>query len=186
MQQAVILIDNMYFQNILTEFQLFGQIDYEKFSDKLAGEDYTRLRTYVFDALPLGPSREKKQKFLDRLKYLKKFQVEQGYVKNEKKICPKCKQEIEVPRQKMVDILMASRLFECSLNPNINKIFVLAGDGDFVPAVAVAKTQKEVVLVFAETEKIGAATQLKQICDDRIVLDKSFFDDCKLAKQTTA
>jgi uncharacterized LabA/DUF88 family protein len=178
--KAVVLIDGMYLQNIENAFGLYGKIDYQKFSDKLIG-DFQRSRTYVFDALPYSSSagRSNKQKFLDRLAYFDKFQVEQGYVKMDQRTCPKCMEPIEVPRQKKVDVLIATRLLECSLDQKIDKIVLLAGDADFVPAIEIAKKKTEIVLAFAEVgESIGVSTALKKACDGRIKLDAAYFSDC--------
>ena len=183
-KRAIVLLDGMFLQNILNAFGLFGKVDYKKFSDKLIGKYHVRFRTYVFDALPPGNplNQKKKQGFLDRLGYLDKFQIEKGYVKMEKKTCPNCSKIVYFPRQKKVDILLATRLLECSFDPKIDKIVIVAGDADFVPAIEIGKKQKEIVLAYADTEDIGAATELKTICDIRIVLSKEYFKDCTLVK----
>jgi len=179
--KAVVLLDGMYFQNILNAFGLSRAVDYQKFTDKLA-RDHERARTYVFDSLPFdgAQNRLSRQKFLDRLSYLDRFQVEMGYVRLEKKRCPKCNETICVPRQKKVDILIATRLLECSFDDKIDKIVLVAGDADFVPAVEIAKKKTEIVLAYAEGERVRASTDLKKVCDRRIRLEQGYFDDCKL------
>ncbi len=175
------MLDGMYLQNIANVLQLSGKLDYQKFSDKLC-YGYERARTYVFDALPPESSsyREKKQRFLDRLSYLDKFQVELGYVKDEGRTCPICQKHILIPRQKKVDILIATRLMECSYDDRLDKIILVAGDGDFVPAVQIAKKNKEIALAFAEGGSVGVATELKKAVDRRIRLDRGYFDDCRM------
>lgn len=171
----------MYLQAVLFVHNVFGKVDYERLADKLASG--SRGRTYVFDALPAdGSKREAKQKFLDRLKYLESFQVELGYVKSEKKTCPKCGCAIEFQRQKKVDILLATRLLERA--EKVQKIILVAGDGDFTPAVEVAKQKAKVLLAYGEQGNTGAATQLKQACDSRILLDAAYFKDCQLPNQS--
>jgi uncharacterized LabA/DUF88 family protein len=179
--KAAVLLDGMYLQNVTNVLQLNGKLDYQKFSDKLCA-GYERTRTYVFDALPAdgSSSRVKKQRFLDRLSYLDKFQVEQGYVKDETRICPECQKSIRITRQKKVDILIATRLLECSYDGRLDKIILVAGDGDFVPAVEIAKKNKEIVLAFAEEGNVGVATELKKAVDRRIRLDRGYFDDCRM------
>ncbi len=143
---------------------------------------HERARTYVFDSLPYSGDQIKssKQRFLDRLSYLDRFQVELGYVGMERRTCPNCNEVIEVPRQKRVDTLIATRLLECSFDEKIDKIILVAGDADFVPAVEIAKRKTEVVLAYAETGNIRASTDLKKACDRRIRLEQGYFDDCKL------
>ena len=186
-EKAAVLLDGMYLQNILNVYGLFAKVDYQRLSDKLA-LPHERARTYVFDALPYEGSltRTNKQRFLDRLKYLDKFQVEEGYVKMDTKECPACKSQIKVPRQKKVDILIATRLLECSFDDRISKIVLVAGDADFVPAVEIAKKRKELVIVYAEEvdRNIGVSTDLKKACDGRIRLHVGYFDDCMLPGAT--
>lgn len=158
----------------------FGKVDYEKLSNKLVGNG-TRGRTYVFDALPPQghPNKDAKQGFLDKLRYLESFQVELGYIKNETKICPNCTREVNISRQKKVDILMATRLLERAAEAD--RVVLVAGDGDFVPAVEVARKKTKIVLAFARHGRTDASTQLKQACDSRIQMDAGYFSDCLLS-----
>ena len=177
-ERADIFIDGMYFQKVLESFGLVNQIDFEKFSDKLAKiENSERQRTYYFDALPYTSNnhlKDQKQKFLDKLSYLDSFQIEKGYVKAEQKICPNCNHQITIPRQKKVDILLATRLVERSLE--VDKIILVAGDADFTPAIEVAKKRAKVVLAFHPD---STATQLKQMSDRKIELSNAFFIDLR-------
>ena len=93
---------------------------------------------------------------------------------------PNCREYVTFQRQKKVDILIATRLLECSFDDKLDKIILLAGDGDFVPAIEIAKKKKEVALAFAEEEDIGVATELKKVCDRRIRLERGYFEDCRL------
>ena len=182
--KADVFLDGMFLQMVLDSFGLEGKVDYEKFTNKLAKvENSERQRTYYFDALPyVAPSldmasssanQKNKQKFLDKLSYLDSFQVELGYVKLEEKTCPSCKNAVKIPRQKKVDILLATRLIERSLE--VDKIVLVAGDADFTPAIEVAKKKAKIVLAFAPS---STSTQLKQKSDRKIELSKAFFNDC--------
>ena len=55
----------------------------------------------------------------------------------ETKTCKTCGQENGIPRQKKVDILIATRLIERSME--VDTLVLIAGDADFVPAIDVAK-----------------------------------------------
>ncbi len=176
-----VLIDGMYLQNILNSFNLFGSIDYEKLSNKFAEND-ERDRTYYFDALPLvDPNKKNKQRFIDKLRYLNSFQVELGYIKPEVITCSHCGADVNVNRQKKVDILMATRIIERA--EFVQRIVILAGDADFVPAVEVAKKKAKITLAYAQIGTIGAATELKQVCDTRFEMTADFFENCKLARK---
>ena len=175
-ERADVFLDGMFLQKVLNSFELEAKVDYEKFTNKLAKvENSERQRTYYFDALPYSTSEniKQKQKFLDKLSYLDSFQVELGYVKLEVRTCPSCKNEVEIPRQKKVDILLATRLIERSLE--VDKIILVAGDADFTPAVEVAKKKVKIVLAFHPS---STSTELKQKSDTKIELSKAFFNDC--------
>lgn len=170
--ESDVFIDGMHLQHLLDYLGIKG-IDYEKFSDKLSlGK---RSRTYFFDALPLNNEKKgSKEKFLSKLAYLKSFQVEQGYVKIEMRKCDHCDNNVGIARQKKVDVLLATRLIERSLETK--RLVLVAGDADFVPAIEVAKRKAKIVLAYLP--KI-TANQLIQVSDEKIELSAAYFSDCK-------
>ena len=176
--EADVFIDGMHFQHIMENLKVRG-VDYEKFSDKIS--NHKRGRTYYFDALPYkspGTSKPenyvKKESFLSKLSYLKSFQVEKGYVKIETKICDTCKSNIGIPRQKKVDVLIATRLIERSFE--VDNLVLIAGDADFVPAIEVAKRKAKIILGYCDGI---TARELIQISDEKIELSTAYFNDCK-------
>ncbi|MEM0134631.1 MAG: NYN domain-containing protein [Thermoplasmatales archaeon] len=170
--ESDIFIDGMHLQHVLDNLNVKG-IDFEKFSDKLANNK--RSRTYFFDALPFNKENKPgKEKFLSKLNYLKSFQVEQGYVKMESIKCECCGCDVGVVRQKKVDVLLATRLVERSLETK--RLVLVAGDADFVPAIEVAKRKAKVALAYLPGI---TAHQLIQTADEKIELSSAFFSDCK-------
>ena len=176
--EADVFIDGMHFQHIMENLKVKG-IDYEKFSDKIANRK--RGRTYYFDALPykspgaIKPQNyAKKESFLSKLNYLKGFQVEKGYVKIETKKCDNCGKDIGIPKQKKVDVLIATRLIERSFE--VDTLVLIAGDADFVPAIEVAKRKAKIVLGYCDGI---TARELIQISDEKIELSAAYFNDCK-------
>ena len=177
--RVVVLIDGMYLQEVQNALGLAGRLDYEKLTDKLVG-DSKRYRTYVFDALPLpgSPRRDRKEGFLTKLDYLDRFQVEPGHLKIERYICSRCGSAIAVAKQKRVDVLISTRMLECSYDSKIDRIVLLAGDADFIPAVEVAKRRTAVVLAYGDTREATASEELKRTCDGRIKLNQDYLADC--------
>lgn len=171
MVESDVFIDGMHLQHVIDSLGIKG-VDYEKLSDKLAND--SRSRTYFFDALPLKENKDNKQKFLSKLSYLKSFQVELGYVKMEGRTCPSCEGVVNIPRQKKVDVLLATRLIERSLETK--RLVLIAGDADFVPAIEVAKRKAKIVLAFLPGI---TAHQLIQAADEKIELSAAYFSDCK-------
>ena len=177
--EADVFIDGMYLQHVLGNLKV-NKVDFEKFSDKIANQK--RGRTYYFDALPYKPPNETKvsnnymtkESFLSKLNYLKGFQVERGYVKMEAKKCNTCGQENGIPRQKKVDVLIATRLIERSME--VDTLVLIAGDADFVPAIDVAKRKAKIVLGYCSGI---TAKELIQISDEKIELSSAYFNDCK-------
>ena len=176
--QTDVFIDGMHFQHIMNNLKV-GGVDYEKFSDKIA--NYKRGRTYYFDALPYkahgtlkSSNFQSKESFLSKLTFLKSFQVEKGYVKLETKKCESCGNDIGIPRQKKVDVLIATRLIERSTESSA--LVLIAGDADFVPAIEVAKRKAKIILGYCNGI---TARELIQVADEKIELSSAYFNDCK-------
>jgi uncharacterized protein (TIGR00288 family) len=93
-------------------------------------------------------------------------------------VCSRCGSAIAVTKQKRVDVLISTRMLECSYDSNIDQIVLLAGDADFIPAVEVAKRRTAVVLAYGDTMEATASEELKRTCDGRIKLNQDYLADC--------
>lgn len=79
--------------------------------------------------------------------------------------------------QKMVDVLLSIDLVRLCSKGKITHAALLAGDGDFVPAVAVAKEETVVLALFHGTT---FHRSLWNVADDRYPIDAEFIGNVLL------
>lgn len=201
MGKALVLVDGKYYEVIKKVFNI--DLNIVKFSNFLCGENCERLRTYYYDALPWTASKDpapedvnrkaRKQRYFDFLNLQERVQVRLGRCdkkviycpnclkNNKKKVllrCPECGEIYVKFDQKLVDVLLSIDVTKFSATRQIDKIIVIAGDSDFVPAVESAKENGVVVkLVYAQDESKGIGThdELLRKCDERLQLTDEFF-----------
>lgn len=171
--RTVIFIDGAYLQRLLNDQFGGGKLDYAKLAQALAGQSEL-IHTYYYDSC----SRENVNydRFLNALRHIPGFIVRQG--------------QLATGRsggfvQKGVDVQLAVDLTRISLTSRgarVNNIIILTGDGDFVPAITVAKENGiKVTLVHGKrTSEIFVARGLIQACDGRFELTREFIDACRL------
>jgi uncharacterized LabA/DUF88 family protein len=185
--RAVVLIDNGYLSAILRDEFEKARISYQKLSE-IVCKDYHRLRTYVYDCLPYQanpPTTEQqglyagKVKFFNALSKLSSFEIRFG------KQRPRAGGYI----QKGVDVLLTVDLVRLSSTSQIQKAFLIAGDGDYVPAVKTAKDEGVSVKLYHsgafQTTEDGHtmpkySNELWQTCDERETIDIKLIDQCRL------
>jgi uncharacterized LabA/DUF88 family protein len=89
--------------------------------------------------------------------------------------------------QKGVDVLLAVDLVRLSSKGQIQKAFLIAGDGDYVPAVKAAKDDGVAVKLYHsgvfQTTLDGHtipkySNELWQICDEREIISDSLIKQC--------
>ncbi|MBN2210516.1 MAG: NYN domain-containing protein [Sedimentisphaerales bacterium] len=177
MGRYAIFIDGGYFRKILEKAD-FAKICYLKLSDKVA-QNEERLRTYYYDCPPWVSSnpqdKEKEQqrkfdRFRKTLDNLPRFQVRLGRLARYQ-----TNQGI-VFTQKKVDILLAVDLVRLSLEHQIQRAVILAGDSDFVPAIEVARTSGVVVQLY-HANNPRPHDELLSACDERYLIDNAFIKE---------
>lgn len=194
MSKIAILIDGMYLQNALRLFGL-NHLDYEKkLPKKLMRDGESMFREYYFDALPYVPKvggtegqiarRDGKKRFMDGLRFREGIVVEEGVVKPRKAICYKCNNEYYVTVQKGVDVKMSVRLMSLAFsNPRIvEKIILLAGDSDLIPAVDAAEGSGTTIRLAYFTEgNVQTSPDLISKCPEKHPLTRDDLIDCLLS-----
>lgn len=166
-------------------------LDASKFPDVFLRKGEDHYKTYIFDALPyvpdINPSEDQKQKkdekhqYLTRLEYIDRVVVEQGCVRTKRSCCPNCHRQVDTPTQKMVDVKLSVRLVELALSKTVDKIVLIAGDRDFLPAVeAIEKSGTIVRLVYSQTDKTGTNSNLIRCCPEKYEITKADLLRCEL------
>jgi len=184
--RAVVLIDNGYISAILRDEYSSTRIDYLKLSELIC-TGYHRLRTYVYDCMPYKsdpPTQIQqalfsgKQRFFDALRKLPAFELRFG------KQRPRGHSFV----QKGVDVWLSVDMVRLSAKGQVQKIFLIAGDADYVPAVQTAKNEGvSVKLIHSGNFSVlpngkqlpKFSNELWQICDERQPISQQLIDRWK-------
>ncbi len=172
----------MYLATIAGELGIF-QLDMVKAPKILLRPEEEHFLTYIFDALPYVPQppldratptaqqikrREDKGRYLEKLQYLEKISVELGQVRPKPKTCPKCNHTFIVPIQKLVDVKLSVRMTSLAAGKVVDKILLVAGDGDLLPAIeAVNEMGIPTRLAYAETPRVQTSHALIKACREK-------------------
>lgn len=176
MSRYAVFIDGGYVRKVLEQFGK-PRISYLRLSQEVArGED--RLRTYYYDCPPFTtnvPSEEEKtrqsrfDRFCKMLEREPRFQVRLGRL-----------QRISEGKtfryeQKKVDILVTCDLLRLSLEKQITRAVLFAGDSDFVPAIQIARDAGTIVELYY-SDNPRPHDELLSACDERIVIREDFIE----------
>ena len=124
-EKAAVLIDNYYLKKeVLGNLQGRFRLDYKKFSELLCGkENSDHYRTYVYDC-----EFKSNENLLKSVERLPNFEVSYG---NKQK-------QGQHYVQKQVDIMLAVDMIKLA-QKGIQKIILVSGDSDFIPAIKYVK-----------------------------------------------
>lgn len=177
--KAYVFIDGGYLFKVQNDLGI-RRLDLSRLSSNIVG-GCQRVRTYFYDADPYQsnpPTEEererlrKKQGFFDHLNRLSNFEVRKGYVRFKGTDRSTGNPIFE---QKGVDIKLAVDMLRLSLRNDIHLACLIAGDGDFVPVVEVAKDAGvEVHLYYSDGQNSRYSRQLWDCCDQRFLIDRAF------------
>jgi len=174
--KTAILVDNAYLEKAAILYNAYP-VDMTKLPQVVLAKDDEHFKTYVFDALPYLPKENatpdqkekhaKKSRYLDALQYKERLTVEQGHVTGKGRQCPKCGTKTLVPVQKGVDVRIAVRMGSLARG-GMEKIALIAGDADLVPAVEdVGVTNTIVKLVYARVHEVNTSPRLIMACPEK-------------------
>jgi len=180
--KTAILIDNMYLQNLKNEYEV-GSLDPSLFPAALLRPGEEHHMTYIFDAEPYVPKegatdtqieqRRRKREYFEAIQQYERVKVERGYVAPKPGRCPQCGETFTVPVQKQVDVKISVRLMSLAWMRATEKIVLLCGDGDVLPAVrAIEPTGIIVRLVYGQVGRVKASRALIRECPEKIELTR--------------
>jgi uncharacterized LabA/DUF88 family protein len=182
--RTAIFIDGAYLEFTLRESYESVRIDYGLLSEKMAG-GIDVLRSYYYNCLPYvgnPPTEEEKtrladkQRFFDALTRIPRYQVRLGQLAFRGL---RTGDNRPIFEQKRVDTLMAVDFVLLCSTQRITHAALLTGDGDFVPAVNVAK-EFGVVVSLWYSDRFRADDELWRVCDERHVIDQQLIDSIRL------
>lgn len=185
MGMSAVLIDGGYYEKLRLKLNR-PDIDLVKLSDELC-QPWERFRTYYFDALPwtaTPPSpgeaerKARKQRYLDGIRLLRRFDVKLGRVQKKEVPCSRGEPHIEYV-QKLVDVLLSVEMVRLAWSGHVKSIVILGGDSDFVPAIQAAKDAGVLVrLVHAHGAGLFVHNEMLMASDERMDIDQDLVDRC--------
>ena len=189
MARVAIFVDGAHFGALSRDAGV--AVDYsllaERIRDRIAedtAEPLDILRTYYYDCPPFlsePPTPEELQResgrhrFFDALSYLPRFEVRLGRLQHQ----GYRPDGSPIFQQKQVDLLLGLDLALLSVRGWITHVALVAGDGDFVPAVRAAKQEGVAVWLF-HGPRAGAggaaaySSALHREADGRAEMDAAF------------
>lgn len=81
-------------------------------------------------------------------------------------------------KQKGVDMALGIDVTKLAATRQIQKIIIVAGDSDFIPAIVAAKDEGILVTLYY-SEKSYLHDSLYEICDDRVPITAELLMKCK-------
>jgi len=174
--RIAIFIDGAYLDFVLKEEFKGARVDYAKLSDAIAQGD-TILRTHYYDCPPYQgnpPTDDEKTRYANRRRFftylerLPRYTVRLGILAKRTGYDGRPRFE-----QKRVDILLGVDLVQLAAKGQIQQAILLAGDSDFIPAVAAAKSEGVLVRLY---HGANPHTDLWQEVDDRVRINQELID----------
>ncbi len=190
MERVAVFIDNGYFKIVQKDFNIY--VDYEKFSDEIVGDTAKseRFRTYIYDCSPYQsnpptpPEIQSKAGF-DSFKYnvsrCRRFEFRMGRLqvqRDEKGDVIKKSDGYPLLKQKGVDMALGIDVAKLASTKQIQRIVLIAGDSDFVPALNAAKLEGVLVTLYYSRSGV-IHDSLYEVCDDRLEITKELLERCK-------
>ena len=181
-RRLAIFIDGAYLQRVLADE--FGQprINHHTLAAAIAdGADL--LRTYYYDSLPYrdsSPTAEQNERYSSAMRFfnaldrLPRFEVRLGVVERRGSDAG----GRPVFTQKRVDTMLSVDLAQLSARGHISQAALLAGDSDFIPAVAAAKSEGVLVRLYHGR---NCHNDLLRNADERIRLNQDMIDSLLMA-----
>lgn len=178
-QRTAVLIDNGYLHPLIRDQFNDVSLDYLKLSTELC-KGSSRFRTYIYDCLPYRnepPTAKenerfsKAQNFYYALSAFPAFEIRLGRLR------PRGNTFV----QKGVDVMLAIDMIRLSAKHVVDRIALVSGDSDFVPAVQAAKDEGIFVTLYhSQTRR---PELLWRACDERYPIDRGLIDRCLVQMQ---
>lgn len=184
-ERALLIIDGGYLDFIQRHFGS-PRIDYGKFAKSICNHfGYELLRCIYFNCLPYLPHNptpeevdayEKKQGFYQRLQKLERFDVKLGQLAYRGIDETTGKPILE---QRQIDVSITVEMVYAAARRSVPAIFLLSGDGDFLPAVEIVK-REGLTFGLVHGSRSGPVLtvheQLWLIADLRLEITKEFLE----------
>jgi len=169
-------------------------LDMERYFSLLLPNDDIQIIKY-FTAKILGSHRANQESYIKALLTLNKVQITYGLFKYKKIKClvKNCTYQgsrlFNVPEEKRTDVNIAINMVKDAVDGKCDRLIVVSGDSDLVPAVKAVKlidpNKKVIVYVPANNKVRGAANELRNSSDRHKTLPNNLLSKAQFPDQLT-
>ncbi len=175
MPTAALFIDNSNFYHSLKDARRlpFPPADYDKLFVELKKLKLELKQIYLYDAVKNSGIEPQQyvgqQKFHQEIRNLvPKWPIQIKTRKLKYRRINKGKDLL--PEEKGIDVLLVIDAVKAALSKNVEKIVILSGDADFVPAVRFIEDELKVETINLHLFE-GSSTELRSACKSHILID---------------
>ena len=184
--RVAIFIDGAYLVKVLQEEFPGGRIDFQKLSESLAGGAEI-LRTYYYNSPAYQgnpPTQEQRERYASQRRFFNILELLPRYKVRLGRLAYRGEDATgnSVFEQKQVGILLSVDLVQLAAKRVIQEAVIVAGDSDFIPAIAAAQSEAVVVRLFHGANP--HADLLREV-DERYQFTPEFMDSVRLVARTT-
>lgn len=191
-KRSIIYIDgfNLYYGAIKNT--PWKWLNLEKFFTLLRPDDDIQTIKY-FTATINGSDKENQEKYLLALNTLPKVQIHLGKFKDKSVKCrvSGCsytgKKFFNMPEEKRTDVNIALHMLEDALQDNCERLILVSGDSDMVPAIRAVKRnvpeKKVIVYIPANDPTRGAAVEIRSAADKDKTLPNALLPICQFTSK---
>ena len=185
MSKCAIYIDGGYLDNVLQNDYGAARVDMGKLAEKASKNDEL-LRAYYYHCMPYQsnpPTDEEslrfnaKRRFIDAISHIPRFQVRLGKLQFQGETT----QGRSIFVQKRVDMMLGVDMALLAIKHRVDRIVLLTGDSDTIPAVEAVKPEGVVVTLLHGPLKGRAppSRELYKLVDERVEIDVDFVNDIR-------
>ena len=182
MGTCAIYIDGGYFDKVLQNDYPQTRVDVGKLVEQMCAPD-TLLRAYYYHCMPYQsnpPTTDEqnryaaKRRFINALSHIPRFQVRLGHLH----LQGFTDQSQPIFQQKRVDMMLGVDMALLAVKQRVDRIALLTGDSDTIPAVEAVKPEGVVVTLWHGPLKgrSSPSRDLYQIVDERVEIDRTMID----------
>ena len=191
-KSSIIYIDGFNFYYGAVKGTKWKWLNLEKFF-KLLRQDDEIITIKYFTALIDGSHRQNQDAYLLALNTLPKVEIILGKFKKKQVKClvPSCnfpgKRIFQMPEEKRTDVNIAINILNDALQDLCERIILVSGDSDLVPALKMLKElkpEKEIIVYIpANDPKRGAAIELRSVADKARTIPVALFSKAQFKER---
>ena len=164
-KRVISLVDGFNVYHSIRDTPQYKWLDYKKLSSCFIKADENIIDVYYFTSVVIwAPAKAKRHEvYISALKKMG-IKVVRGRFKNKDVKCRSCNRWFGVPVEKQTDINIATKLFELAHKNVCEKIVLISGDTDLVPAIEMVNKNFPSLSIHCVFPKKRAPSLMKKAC----------------------